>query len=77
MLSAVMLWYVIERWVVSGVLLWYVTEMRVSIPKSLDNSDPSSFLSLDLGLDKAIYIFKVSISISIKGLELSKSRSRS
>ena len=75
MLSAVMLWYVIVRWVVSGVLLWYVTEMRVSIPKSLDHSDPSSFLSLDLGLDKGISIFKVTVSISIKGLDFSKSQS--
>ena len=26
-------------------------EMRVSIPESLDHSDPPPFLSLDLGLD--------------------------
>ena len=50
-----------------------VAEMRVLIPKSLDHSDPSSFLGLDLGLDIGIGIFKALISILFKGLAFSKS----
>ena len=45
-----------------------LAEMRVSIPESLDHSDPSSFLSLDLDLDKGIGILKDSISISMQDI---------